>query len=278
MRILVTGGAGFIGSNLVEALMRRGHECTVLDVKEHPGCTIMDKQLVDNAVDKCDLVYHLASASSCDWFKYPIHSCIVNNQGTLNVVDACSRFGKKIIFAASGGAYLDEETPRINNFYSATKIFNEHTIQIYSLQFGLDYAIMRFSSVYGDDHSRYPFCGIVTQFIDKLKSNEAPVIYGDGKQTRDFVYVKDVVNALVLAITLPNDIYQVSSNKATSFIELASICSRALNKSICPRFMELDRSVHPSYIMQQKIDNSRLMGFGWKPEYSLEEGIRDAYL
>ncbi|HEX4975501.1 MAG TPA: NAD-dependent epimerase/dehydratase family protein, partial [Pseudomonadales bacterium] len=224
---LVTGGAGFIGSHLVEALSASGHEVTVLDnlssgdkknielllgtkVNFVEG-DIRDKTLLDKLVQNCDGVFHLAALVSVpESIKNPLDSFSVNLQGTLNVFESCKgREQIRIVFASSAAVYGNIEQLPIQEGatgnplspYGLHKLMCEKHAELYAKLYNVNSVGLRFFNVFGprQDPSS-PYSGVISIFIDRLVKGTAPVIYGDGGQTRDFVYVADVVQALVKAM------------------------------------------------------------------------------
>ena len=286
-KILVTGGAGFIGHHLVNELRSQGHEVRVIDPKTNPANTFMNKELLRKKLEGVEYVYHLGAASGSLWFKEPIFGTRINCIGTLNLLDECVKAGvKRIIFSTTSSSYAKAPIPHKEdheltapNFYTATKIFNEQSVRLYKQLYDLDYVMFRFGSIYGSEENKGPLNNLITQFVEWIKNDEQPIIWGDGTQTRDFTYVKDVVKALVMGQELPSDTYNLSTNTETTFNEAVKIINELLGKNVEPKYEPIRlSSVQSMYIDRQCLDNNKLKSEGWTPDYDLRQGIKDAYL
>lgn len=224
-KALVTGGAGFIGSHLVEALVSDGCQVTVLDNLSSGNLknldSVMDRiifykndirelEMLVNAAEDCDVVFHLAAVVAVQQtIDDPVDSAMVNDIGTINVLEAArARNVRRVVLASSCAVYGDDPrlpkvesmTPMPTSPYAVHKLSAEHYARVYFNLFGLETVSLRFFNVYGprQDPSS-PYSGVISIFMAKAASNQMPVIYGDGNQSRDFVYVKDVVKANLLA-------------------------------------------------------------------------------
>ncbi len=222
MRVLVTGGAGFIGSHLVDALEARGDEVVVLDdlstgKRENLAGRaarlvvgdVGDPSAVAEAIEGCELVYHEAAVASVPkTIEAPLATCRVNFTGTLNVLEAARAAGsRRVVFASSAavygnreGAVNEQDTPNPLSPYAIEKLCAEHYVRTWSSLFGLETVGLRYFNVFGprQDPSS-PYSGVISIFVDRLRRGAVPTIFGDGEQTRDFVYVADVVQANLLA-------------------------------------------------------------------------------
>ncbi len=224
-KALVTGGAGFIGSHLVEALVAGKCKVTVLDnlssgslanleplkdrITFHQG-DIRQRDILETAAKGCDVIFHLAAVVSVpQTIDNPVEAAEVNDIGTLRVFEAArSRNVPRIVFSSSCAVYGDDPrlpktetmSPKPTSPYAVQKLSAEHYGRVYSELFGLESVSLRYFNVFGprQDPSS-PYSGVISIFMTRALSNQAPVIYGDGNQSRDFVYVKDVVNANLLA-------------------------------------------------------------------------------
>lgn len=224
-RALVTGGAGFIGSHLVDELVAAGCAVTVVDnlssghmanlehLKEQItfiNADIRDTELLTKAAGNCDAIFHLAAIVSVpQTIEEPIDSAQINDIGTLHVLEAARRNRvKKVVFSSSCAVYGDDpELPKTENMipkpcshYAVQKLAAEHYVRVYHELFDIQTASLRYFNVYGprQDPSS-PYSGVISIFMTKAASKTAPLIFGDGNQSRDFIYVKDVVNANLLA-------------------------------------------------------------------------------
>jgi UDP-glucose 4-epimerase len=261
-RALVTGGAGFIGSHLVEALADNGCRVTVLDNLatghlsniEHLGDRIdfvegdiRDADLLDRVVKGCEVVFHQAAVVSVTQsVQDPSHSCEVNDLGTVRVLDACRRSGvRRVVLASSSAVYGDDpRLPKTEDMapmplspYAVQKLTGELYAAIFKDLYGLETVCLRYFNVFGprQDPSS-PYSGVISIFMTKAAAGEPPTIYGDGGQTRDFVYVKDVVRANLAAASraeAAGKVYNVGSGSAIRIDELwqliAELAGVALN-------------------------------------------------
>ena len=226
-KVLVTGGAGFVGSHLVDRLMNEGFEVVVLDdlstgsldnVRAHTESPrfqfirgdVRVRGVVRRALRGVDFVFHLAAIASVDLsIRRPDLVNDVNVVGTLNLLEESRRVDvEKFVFTSSCAVYgepirlpVDEEHPtRPLSPYGASKLAAEHYCDVYHRVYGLNTVVLRLFNVYGPRQERSPYGGVISRFIDRLRRGLAPIIFGDGRQTRDFVYVSDVVEALMLAM------------------------------------------------------------------------------
>ncbi len=229
-KALVTGGAGFIGSHLVEALLSAGCRVSVLDNLASGHLSnlqavrnditffendIRDKTALLTAARGCDVIFHLAAVVAVqETIGNPIESAMVNDIGTLNVLEAARDENvRRVVLASSCAVYGDDpQLPKIETMiprpaspYAVQKLSAEHYARVYFDLFGLETVCLRFFNVYGprQDPSS-PYSGVISIFMTQAVSKQAPVIYGDGNQSRDFIYVKDVVKANLLAGTADN--------------------------------------------------------------------------
>ncbi len=224
---LITGGAGFIGSHLVDALVDVGSRVTILDnlstghrrnIEKHGNRIafvegdIRDAGILDQVIKGCDVVFHQAAlVSVTQSVQDPPHSCEVNTLGTVRVLDAARKNGvRRVVMASSSAVYGDDpqmpktETmkPRPLSPYAVQKLSGEYYASIFSTLYGLETVCLRYFNVFGprQDPSS-PYSGVISIFMTKAATGNVPTIYGDGSQSRDFVYVKDVVAANLLAAT-----------------------------------------------------------------------------
>jgi nucleoside-diphosphate-sugar epimerase len=259
--VLVTGGAGFIGSHLVPRLLELGHSVTVLDnlsngklenldgVIDHPKFIfqrgdILDKTLLNEVFDGVDSVIHLAalidiSASVAD----PIQNHEVNVNGTFNMLNAAAKYNvKKFVFASSTAVYGNAKTlPLQENIalhpispYSASKVAGEAYCSAFASCFGLETIALRFFNVYGPRSGNSPYSGVITKFLQKIVKGEVLTIDGDGEQTRDFIHVSDIVKAVILALEnegLNGEVFNVCTGVPTSINQLAATLKRVTGKN-----------------------------------------------
>lgn len=262
-RVLVTGGAGFIGSHLVHALVADQFQVRVLDdlssgkakniasianrVELVHG-SVADPTAVDNAVTGCEVVYHLAAiASVTKSVETPVVSHDVCATGTLYVLDAARRAKvRRVVFASSSAAYGDQPGDRRSEDdllvplspYAAAKLASEHYCSAFTSVYGLETVRLRFFNVFGPrQDARSPYSGVIALFIAATKAGKTPTIFGDGKQSRDFVYVQNVVQAIRLAAEVPKAngrVYNIGSGQSTTILDLVQHLNELLGTKIEP--------------------------------------------
>jgi UDP-glucose 4-epimerase len=299
-KILVTGGAGFIGSTLVDRLISVGEEVVVLDNLSagrrdyiNSAARFFQLDIGDPGVaqifqeEKFDVVYHLAaqievSKSMAD----PVNDNRVNVLGGLNILENCRRYGvKKIIFSSTGGAiYGDaEEIPTTEawpaypvSFYGIHKLTFEKYLNCYYRVYGLDYTILRFANVYGPRQFKGGEAGVIAIFIDNAVKGVTSRQYGDGRQTRDFVYVDDVVNALSLAknITCHGEI-NIGSGVETNLLDIRRDIETALGAPMPVQ----ELPAKPGEQRRSCLSYQRASAvLDWQPTVNLTEGIKKTIL
>lgn len=296
MKILVTGGAGFIGSHIVDEYIENGHDVVVLDNMKYGNIENINNKaklykldIRDKSIDKIfekekfDVVcHHAAQISVSNSISDPIEDADININGTLNILECCRRNSvKKIIYPASAAIFgepkylpVDENHPLdMQCGYGVSKHTVEHYLEVYSKLYGLKYTVFRYANVYGPRQSSKGEGGVVAIFSEKFLEKEIPVIYGDGNQTRDFVYVKDVAKANLIALkSLDNDIFNVCSGIEISINKLVSIFKKITNSSIeVLNKEERKGDIKFNYMSYEKIGKV----CSWKPTYSLENGIEN---
>lgn len=299
MKILVTGGAGFIGSNVADGLIEAGHETVIVDdlsngreenIPEKAAfykVDIRDKALEDIfKKEKPDIVIHNAAQLSVRVsVEEPLLDADINIMGGLNLIDICKRYDtKKIIFASSGGTVYgdqkvfpaDESHPLAPiSPYGVAKLATEQYLYYYYKIYGLDYIALRYANIYGPRQDPHGEAGVVAIFSNKMLAGDNPLINGDGLQTRDYVYVGDVVKANLAAVesgfTGP---VNIGTGKETDVATLFNILKHASGKDIeeehgPAKTGEQRRSVL-DYSLAKKV-------FNWEPEVPIEEGLKLTY-
>ena len=299
MKVLVTGGAGFIGSHIVDQLLAEGHQVVVVDDLStgsldnvNPQASFVRLSVLDGellglfAREKFDAALHLAAQTIVgSSLEHPDIDARVNVLGTLQVLEGCRQHGvERIIFASSAAVYGDvaelpvpEEAPgQPASFYGLSKLTAERYIQMYHALYGLNYLILRYANVYGERQGDRGEGGVVSIFAGCLCRNNRLNIYGDGGQTRDFVYVGDVAAANVAAVTTPqtNRILNISSQTETSVNELASLFAEIAGEAACPAY-------HPARsgdILRSTLRNREACAaLDWQPRTGLREGLERTY-
>lgn len=297
---LVTGGCGFIGSHLVAALLARGDQVRVLDslitgdranlrdnlarVQLHVG-DVNDQALVAQAVAGVDLVFHQAALASVPRsIEDPLASHTACTTGTLVVLNEARKAGvKRVVYAASSSAYGNQPTPLKSEQdipsplspYAAAKLAAEHYCHAFYHSYGLETVCLRYFNVFGprQDPSG-PYAAVVPLFAQKLLAGEAPTIYGDGLQTRDFTYIDNVVQANLLAASVPaapGQTFNVGSGKATSLLDMLAQLQSVLGTNLPPKFAP----VRTGDVRDSLADISHARQLlGYEPAVDLEAGLR----
>jgi UDP-glucose 4-epimerase len=291
VRAVVTGGAGFIGSNIVDALLARGDEVHVLDdlsrgkrenvaagAQLHVGDIRTDTASLFAEV-KPDVCFHLAAQIDVRVsVERPHVDADVNVVGTLHVLEAAREHGGKIVFSSTGGAIYGEcDGPASEDHarepmapYGVSKLAAEEYIAAYNRLYGSSHVSLRYGNVYGPRQDPHGEAGVVAIFMNALRDGKTPRIYGNGMQTRDYVYVGDVIAASVAAAGHDDGVFNVGTGEETSVLALYESIQRAAGLEREPEFAdarsgELQRSV---------LDPSRAeRDLGWKPKHSLDDGL-----
>lgn len=299
-KYLVTGGAGFIGSNIVEELAKRGDGVRVLDnfiTGSHENLApfkgkieliegdIRDKNTLGKAMKSIDFVLHQAALRSVTRsVEDPFETHDVNATGTLNLLIAAKEAGvKRVIYASTCAAYGDAKTfPQKETDstapispYGASKLAGEQYCGVFAKTLGLETVALRYFNVYGPrQNPESKYSSVVPAFIFDIKKNKTPTVEWDGKQSRDFVFVKDVVQANLLAITAKNasgEIFNVGFGRDTAIYDILIEIENILGKDIAPKFgPKREGDVRKVYSDISKA--KRLLGF--KPNFTLKEGLK----
>lgn len=296
MNILVTGGAGFIGSQIADAYIKLGHRVVIIDnlstgVREYinPKAVFHEMDICDEKVggimnkNNIELINHHAAQidlrKSVDDPKFDIN---VNVTGSVNLLENAIKSGvKKFIFASTGGAMYGEheyfpadEIHPAQPYapYGINKLAVEKYLFYYNYVYGLDYVVLRYANVYGPRQNPHGECGVVAIFTEKILNNVLPVINGDGLQTRDYVYVDDVVNANVLALgkTKP-DIYNVGTSKETDVNYIFHHINKAAGKNFEEKHGPPKKGEQLRSVLSYKKLNQAL---GWTPKFDMEAGLK----
>ncbi len=298
-RALVTGGAGFIGSHIAEGLLRCGVEVVILDdlssghLKNVPSGakfeqgSVLDEACLARAIEGCDLVFHEAAMVSVPQsVEQPERCLMINVLGTQRVLEAARQAGaKRVMLAASAAAYGDEpslpsaesDTTAPCSPYAMSKIAGEQLLGVWSKTHGLETLSLRYFNIFGPRQDpRSAYAAVISAFASKLSAGERPIVFGDGKQTRDFTHISNVVLANLLAAASPGtwagEVLNIGTGHAVSLLELAGQMGKILGQELEP----IHESARAGDVEHSRADIGearRLLGY--EPLVGLAEGLGD---
>ncbi len=299
MRVLVTGGAGFIGSHIVDRLLKDGHEVVVLydfstghrsNLAENEALEIVEGDISDPETVKenmvgIDWVFHKAAVASVPkTVNDPVGSSAVNYQGTLHLLEAARNNNvKRFVFASSAALYGDEPTlPKVETMcpvtlspYAVDKLASEFACGMYTKLYGLETVCLRYFNVYGprQDPSS-PYSGVISIFTDKLKNKQTPTIFGDGEQTRDFVFVSDVVEANMKAVITQEgagQYYNIATGKKITLNQLLETLCETYNIDFKVNYSDVRKGdIKESYAVVEKANTI----LKWNASVELKQGLK----
>lgn len=298
-KVLITGGAGFVGSNLTERAVKCGAEVTVLDdlfsgdlenitkgvdYKFIKG-TVTDNDLIVKLVKETDYIAHLAARNIIVSTKNPRSDFDVNIGGTLNILLAARDHGiKGMVYTSSASVYgnprilpiSEDEKPHTFSPYSVSKLAGENYCHAFFETYGVPVTMVRYSNIYGPKQNpQNPYCGVISKFIEAIDKGISPQIHGDGYQTRDYTFVDDAVDATLMAMISPRaegEVFNLGTGSETSVVDLVTILSKLF-----------DRDIIPEHIDRRDIDNIRRRVLNiekirtrlrWQPQVGLHEGLK----
>ena len=300
-KALVTGGAGFIGSNLAEAMIKQGAKVTIIDnlitgfrenLEEIEGDfdyvegDLNDPSALEKAIDGVEIVFHEAALPSVPRSvadPKETHDACVN--GTFNLLVACKNAGvRRLVYAASSSAYGDQQTlPKVETMspeplspYAAAKLMGEYYCSVFTNVYGLETLSLRYFNVFGPrQNPSSQYSGVISRFIDALMKDESPTIYGDGEQTRDFTYIDNVLDANIKAAQTTKGLGQtanVANGDRVSLNELLDVMKRVTVKPDIEAIYEAERK---GDVRHSQADNARAREwFDYEKLVGLEEGIK----
>jgi UDP-glucose 4-epimerase len=294
-KCLITGGARFIGSHIAEHLANEGANIFVLDSlrtgfeKNLEGLNvnfikgdIRDEILVEELTKDCETIFHLAALVSVPESLLRTKECIdINTIGTINILESAKKNQNcKVILSSSAANYgdnpvlpkLESMSPEPMTPYAITKLDGEYYLKMYYDQYGVETTSLRYFNVFGPrQNPKSAYAAAVPIFINKALKNESLSIYGDGLQTRDFIYVKDVVRANLLASQKGNETYNVALGHSTTILELAEKIIEITNSKSKIEFLQ----ERIGDIKHSKADPSKFNKLGFKPKYSIDEALKE---
>ena len=288
MRAVVTGGAGFIGSNLADALLERGDEVVVVDDLSSGRRDFVDPRVtfvegdIRHGIDAsgADVVFHLAAQADVQTsVRRPDHDAAVNVVGTVQVLESARAAGAQVVFASTGGAIYGEcdgPAPEDGPLapvspYGIAKLCAEQYLQGWNRIHGSRHVVLRFGNVFGPRQDSSLEGGVVSIFLERFARGVDTIIFGDGLQTRDFVYVGDVVDALIAAAGHDGGIFNVGTGTETTVLELHRTCAAVAGLDAEPRF----EPARLGDARRSVLDVSRAAAeLGWRARTPLEDGLR----
>lgn len=299
MKILLTGGAGFIGSHIIEVLQKEKVEIVVLDnlstgsrANVPKGIPFIHMDVRDSSVLSVfekygfDAVIHLAGQTMVnDSIQAPRHDADINVMGTVNVLEACRKTGvKRIVFSSTAAVYgnieqipIAEDFPmHPMSFYGLSKWTVERYLELYNALYGLQYVVLRYANVYGERQGDSGEGGVISIFAKQIAEDLPFMIHGDGSQTRDFIYVGDVAEANWHAVCTGqvNRVFNISTNIETSLKQVVDILGRVSGKTLIEKYgPRREGDIHRSVLSNQKA----LQELEWQPKMGLYDGLAKTY-
>lgn len=303
MKVLVTGGAGFIGSHLMRYLLENGYDAVALDNltvgrRENllPDMELIEADVLSDrltgivAQGRYDAIVHLAAQTMVNTsMDMPRFDAEQNIAGTINVMEAARDANvERVILASTAAAYgdvLETELPIKEthkrapmSFYGLSKSVAEQYLDMYHKSFGIDYIVLRFANVYGERQGNGGEGGVISIFCNALAGGNDITIFGDGEQTRDFIYAGDIASGIAASLSAKpkaaNVAYNLSTQTETSLRELVSVLGNIKGSPIIPKY----GPERPGDIYKSMLSNGRAKrGLGWRPMMPLEEGLRRTY-
>jgi len=264
MKILVTGALGFIGSNLTERLLKEGHEVSALDnlhtgseenvesIKDKIKIFKMNSGDIEKTGEKYDIIFHNGVYSSSPMYKKDPHLTAKALDEWISILEYARKNSSRIVFASTSSMYngitpphKEDIIPLVTDFYTEARIEMERLAELYNKLHSVPVVGLRYFSVYGPhEKAKKNFANLITQFLWTMKEGKAPVIFGDGTQTRDFTYVDDIVEANLLAMKYGKfGVFNVGKGKSTTLNEIVKILNEKLNTQVDLRRSSVEKSL-----------------------------------
>jgi len=297
MNIIVTGGAGFIGSHVVDKLIEHRHNVMVIDNLSfgkmeniNPSAEFVKKSILDdlsqefNSFNPDIIIHHAAQVSLRESIQNPMNDADINILGTINLLEYCKKFDvKKFIYVSSVAVYgepekipIDENHPtKPTAPYGTSKLSAEKYVEMYDRMYGVQHVIFRYSNIYGPRQNEKGEAGVITIFINNLLNGKECKIFGSGEQTRDFVYVEDIANANLLALNKGKGIYVLGTGTEISVNELYNkIKSMLYNKTGKDYPKPIYTECVVGDVMRFAVDSHKAKEeLGWQPQMEFDEGL-----
>lgn len=299
LKVLVTGGAGFIASHIVDKLVESGYDTVIVDNLSTGNIENVNSKAVFYEIDIIDkdklkevfkiekpdyVIHHAAQIDIQNSIQNPSKDALVNIIGTVNLLECAKEVKiKKFLYASTAAVYGNPDCIPVKtenrvdplSFYGISKYTPEMYIKVFSNLYGFDYTILRYANVYGVKQCKKGEGGVIAIFIDRYLNDEEIIVYGDGEQTRDFIFVEDIANANINALKFGNNkVYNVSSNKSISINDLICILNQISGKK--PKV--LYKECREGDIKHSRLENlETISDLHWKENYSLENGLKIVY-
>ena len=294
MKVLVTGGGGFIGSSVARCLLSNGVDVRIIDIMESDingvekiKGSILDQNVVSEAVKGCDAVIHLAAMLGVRKTEIERLDCLnINIVGTVNILDACVKDGiKRIVFSSSSEIYgepaitpiKEESEKKPKSVYALTKLISEEYLAAYHKRYGLNYSIIRFFNVYGIGQVAE---FVLPRFVKAVLEDNSPVVYGSGDQVRSFCYMDDAAKGVYLALTKDEaneEVFNIGNDEEISMTDLARKVIEISGKDTKIQYVnmaEADRSEGRDILFRKPDISKARKLIGYSPQVCLDDGIR----